>query len=138
MPPISPELRTVFEGLADVLIAEGHGKPPASAIGIGRELLDRTLGTLPSFSRPLLGILEEAIDEDPESFARLLHSSRPTDFRVLATVTVGAYYLSPEVRRLIGYPGQVPAPLSIAGTPDYLTDGMLERVYERHPGYRLA
>ena len=134
--PISPALRSVFEGLADVLIAEGHGKPVASAIGVGRDLLDRTLATLPSFSGPLLDILEEARDQDPDSFARLLHSSRPTDFRVLATVTVGAYYLSPEVRRLIGYPGQAPAPLSTAGTPEYLTGGMLERVYERHPGYR--
>lgn len=134
--PISPELRTVFQRLADILIAEGHGKPPASAIGIGRDLLDRALATLPSFSGPLLDILEEAKDANPETFTRLLHSSRPTDFRVLATVTVGAYYLSPEVRRLIGYPGQAPAPLSTAGTPEYLTNGMLERVYERHPGYR--
>lgn len=134
--PISPELRSVFQRLADVLIAEGHGKPPASAVGIGRDLLDRTLAVLPSFSGPLTDILEEAKDQNPETFTRLLHSSRPTDFRVLATVTMGAYYLSPKVRKLISYPGQAPAPLSIADTPDYLTNGMLERVYERHPGYR--
>ena len=134
--PISPELRSVFQGLADVLIAEGHGKPPASAVGISGDLLDRALATLPSFSGPLLDILEEARNQDPERFARLLHASRPTDFRALATVTVGAYYLSPEVRSLIGYPGQAPAPLSTAGTPEYLTGGMLERVYEHHPGYR--
>lgn len=136
IPPDQPELRTVFEGLADVLIAEGHGNPSASAVGVGRDLLDRALTTLPSFCRPFLDILEEARDENPETFIRLLHSSRPADFRVLATVTIGAYYLSPEVRRLIGYPGQAPAPLSTAETPEYLTDGMLERVYERHPGYR--
>ena len=134
--PISPELRSVFEGLADVLIAEGHGNPSASAVGIGRGLLDRALSALPSFRGPFVDILEEAKDESPDTFTRLLHSSRPADFRVLATVTIGAYYLSPEVRRLIGYPGQAPAPLSTAETPEYLTDGMLERVYERHPGYR--
>lgn len=134
--PISPELRIVFERLADVLISEGHGKPSASAVGIAQELLDRALATLPSFAGPLLDLLEEARDSNPEAFARLLHSSRPADFGVLTTVTIGAYYLSPEVRELIGYPGQVPAPLSTAGIPEYLADGMLERVYDRHPGYR--
>ena len=55
---------------------------------------------------------------------------------MLSTAVVGAYYLSGEVRDLIGYPGQEPNPLSVAGEPDYLD--MLERVYERHPGYREA
>lgn len=133
---ISPELRTVFEGLADVLIAEGRGKPSASAVGIGRELLDRTLEVLPSFVDPFVDLLNEAQGSCSESFTRRLHASRPADFRVLATVTVGAYYLSPAVRALIGYPGQAPAPLSLARTPRYLTNGMLERVYDRSPGYR--
>ena len=61
-------------------------------------------------------------------------ADRPGDFAVLSTTVVGAYYLSDEVRGLIGYPGQQPTPLSVAAEPDYLD--MLERVYDRHPGYR--
>ena len=53
---------------------------------------------------------------------------------MLSTAVVGAYYLSPRVRELIGYPGQEPSPLTVAAEPEYLD--MLERVYERHPGYR--
>ena len=35
---------------------------------------------------------------------------------------------------MIGYPGQQPSPLSTAAEPDYLD--MLERVCDRHAGYR--
>ena len=73
---------------------------------------------------------------DPGESVRQLAADRPEDFAVLSTAVVGAYYLSPEVRDLIGYPGQEPSPLSVAGEPDYLE--LLERVYERHPGYREA
>ena len=35
-----------------------------------------------------------------------------------------------------GYPGQAPQPVSVAGFPDYVNEGLLERVYERGPIYR--
>ena len=100
------------------------------------ELLDRCLEAAPVLAEPLLALLDEAPAHDPEEFVRELAADRPDDFAVLSTAVVGAYYLSGEVRDLIGYPGQQPSPLSVAGEPDYLD--MLERVYERHPGYREA
>lgn len=134
--PVTEWQRADFEALADVLIAEGHGKPAASAVSIGGELLDRTLEAVPGLAGPLRTLLDEARRRNPEDFARLLHSERPGDFAVLSAAVAGAYYLSPLVREMIGYPGQAPAPLSTAATPEYVTGGMLERVYDRHPGYR--
>jgi hypothetical protein len=49
---------------------------------------------------------------------------------------VAGYYLRPEVQRLLGYPGQVAQEVSVAALPDYVSEGLLERVYERGPIYR--
>ncbi len=54
----------------------------------------------------------------------------------LVTAVVAGYYLHPDVRRLLGYPGQVAQEVDIDGFPDYVDEGLLERVYERGPIYR--
>ena len=131
---LTPAQRLVLSRLADVLVAEGFGMPAASAVGVADDLLDRCLAAAPSLCEPLLGVLDEAPADGLDRFVQRLAVDRPDDFAVLSTTVVGAYYLSDEVRELIGYPGQQPSPLSIASEPDYLD--MLERVYERHPGYR--
>ena len=122
--------------LADVLVAEGFGMPAASTVGVAGELLDRCLDAAPGLAEPLLALLDEARPGTADIFVREIATDRSEEFAVLSTVVVGAYYLSGEVRDLIGYPGQEPSPLSVAAEPDYLD--MLQRVYERHPGYREA
>lgn len=126
--------RLTLARLSDVLVAEGLGMPAASAAGVAGDLLDQCLDAAPGLAEPLAALLDEAQESDPDAFVRRLASSRPDDFAVLSTTVVGAYFLSAEVRSLIGYPGQQPSPMSVAAEPDYLD--MLERVYERHPGYR--
>ena len=132
----STEQRRTLAALADVLVAEGRGMPAASAVGVAGELMDRCLAAAPTLAAPLLRVLDEARTCVPAAFVRQLAADRPDDFGVLSTTVVGAYYLSSEVRKLIGYPGQEPNPLPVTGEPDYLD--MLERVYERHRGYREA
>ena len=135
--PLTAAQRDVLASLADVLVAEGHGMPAASQVGVAGDLLDRCLDAAPALAAPLLALLGEApADEAAAAFVRRLAADRPDDFAVLSTAVVGAYYLSPRVRELIGYPGQEPSPLTVAAEPEYLD--MLERVYERHPGHREA
>lgn len=158
--------RAVLARLADVLVAEGRGMPAASAVGVAGDLMDRCLVAAPMLAEPLAALLDEASaalpgrgsaddadgataddagkapgDEEPvdaagNALVRDLAANRRADFGVLSTAVVGAYYLSGEVRDLVGYPGQEPSPLTVAAEPEYLD--MLERVYERHPGYREA
>ncbi len=128
--------RRTLDGLADVLIAAGAGKPSASEAGVSGELLDRALAVVPAWKEPLLAILDEAAGCDPRRFVRELDADRPEDFAVLSTAVTGAYFLNPQVREIIGYPGQEASPLSLAAVPEYVENGMLERVYERHPGFR--
>jgi hypothetical protein len=42
------------------------------------------------------------------------------------------------VQRLLGYPGQVGDAVRADSYPDYVHDGLLERVYERGPIYRAT
>ncbi len=126
--------RVTLAQLADILVAEGLGMPAASAVGVADGLLDRFLDAAPALAEPLKALLDDAPADGLDAFVRRLAEHRPDDFAVLSTTVVGAYFLSDQVRRLIGYPGQQPSPLSVAAEPDYLD--MLERVYERHPGYR--
>ncbi len=128
--------RAVLSRLADVLVAEGRGMPAASVVGVSGDLMDRCLAAAPVLAGPLAALLDDAPADAPDGYVRDLAAQRPDDFAVLATAVVGAYYLSAEVRGLIGYPGQQPSPLPVAGEPEYLD--MLERVYERCPGYREA
>ncbi len=126
--------RLTLARLADILVAEGLDMPAASTAGVTGDLLDRCLAAAPSLCEPLLALLDEAPADDLDAFLRRLEVECPDDFAVLSTAVVGAYYLSPDVRELIGYPGQRPSPFSVAAEPEYLD--MLERVVERHPGFR--
>ena len=126
--------RLMLARLADILVAEGHGMPAASTVGVADGLLDRCLAAAPSLTQPLVALLDDVPADGLDDFLRRLEVEHPDDFTVLSTAVVGAYYLSPDVRELIGYPGQRPSPFSVAAEPEYLD--MLERVVERHPGFR--
>lgn len=130
----TPAQRLTLARLADILVPEGLGMPAASTVGVAGDLLDRSLAAAPSLLEPLLALLDDVPVDGLDAFVRRLEVERPDDFAVLSTTVVAAYYLSEDVRELIGYPGQQPNPLSVAAEPDYLD--LLERVYERHPGYR--
>ena len=131
---LTPAQRLTLAQLADILVAEGHGMPAASVAGVAGDLLDRCLDAAPALAEPLVALLDEAPADGLDSFVRGLAADRSEDFAALSTAVVGAYFLSAEVRRLIGYPGQQPSSLSVAAEPEYLD--MLERVYDRYPGYR--
>ena len=48
----------------------------------------------------------------------------------------GAYFLNPEVRQAIGYPGQQAVPIVPEDPPDYEQDGLLASVIARGLIYR--
>jgi choline dehydrogenase-like flavoprotein len=119
--------------LADALIPGGAERPAASTAGVAGPLLDRVLAARPD----LLPALRRALAEPfTDAGARLaaLRASDPRGAHAVELAVAGGYYLSPDVRERIGYPGQVARPASALDYPEYLADGLLERVLER--GYR--
>lgn len=133
---LTAELRAVFEQLAVILIP-AHGKmPAASAVGAHQSLLDDVLKHRPDIRDDLLRALAAAHGREPRAAANDLLRKDAAAFNALGLAVSGAYYMSPRVRELLGYPGQESVSYDPYATPNYLTDGMLERVVARGPIYR--
>jgi hypothetical protein len=133
---LTAEFRAVFEQLADVLVP-AHGKmPAASVVGAHEGLLDDVLKHRPDIRDDLLRALAAAKGREPRAAANDLLRQDAAAFNALGLAVSGAYYMSPRVRELLGYPGQESVSYDPYATPDYLTDGMIERVVVRGPIYR--
>jgi hypothetical protein len=122
-----------LHALADVLIPAGPDMPSASQADPDGSWTAHVLGIRPELAAPFRDALEralgaESIDELIEAF-----KDQPGDLGVLTLVVAGAYFLNPEVRRRIGYPGQLPQP---AVEWSFGTKPQIQRVIARGEIYR--
>jgi hypothetical protein len=130
-------LRTRLSAVADLLIPAADGMPAPSSVAIGGSQLDLVLASRPDLEPALLRALDAADDvDDGIAWLAALQVRDPAAHDALVLAVVAGYYLRPEVQRLLGYPGQVAEEVSVAALPDYVSEGLLERVYERGPIYR--
>jgi len=131
------ELRDRLARLADGLIPEAGGMPAASSVDIAGTQLDSVIASRPDLVPGILRALGVAGDVlDPIRWSEALRVDDPSAYDALVTTIVAGYYMHPEIRRLLGYPGQVPQEINVGRLPDYAEEGLLERVYERGPIYR--
>ncbi|MDQ6772103.1 MAG: hypothetical protein M3024_03810 [Candidatus Dormibacteraeota bacterium] len=128
--------RAVLAGLADQLIPAGDGMPSATQAGAAAAGLDEVLRLRPDLAAPLRALLDGVAGSDPAAAVDRLRETQPDAFAVLAEVVAGAYFLNPDVRRHIGYPGQQQVPIKAEQPPDYEQDGLLASVVGRGPVYR--
>jgi hypothetical protein len=127
---IPPAQRATLAALADVLI------PTASQAGVAERWLDEVLIALPELSEPLTALLQKLESQAPTGAIAKIQQEDPGGFDLLCTVVAGAYFLNPEIRRTIGYPGQQAVPIQVEDPPDYEQDGLLASVISRGPIYR--
>jgi hypothetical protein len=116
-----------FAAIADCIIPRTAEMPSASDVGIG-DLLQRKLTRYrPDLVGSVGAILGRATTESPEQFVERLEIEEPQAFQLLFQAVAGSYYLSPEVRQRIGYPGQEAQllPREGIGVEDLL-EGMLD------------
>jgi hypothetical protein len=128
--------RAKLADLEVILIPAADGMPSArDAPGAGT-WLDRALAV----RSDLLPALRRAIAKahGARSVQRIAAalSDDPKAMTALTVLVSGAYYMNPEVRTKLGYPGQEARPADPPGTPTFLSDGLLERVLERGALYR--
>jgi hypothetical protein len=130
-------LRERLARVADGLIPEANGMPAPSDVDIGGRQLDIVLASRPDLAESLRRALAGAAGvDDAIAWVEELRADDPDAYDALVTAVVAGYYMHPQVMRLLGYPGQVPQEVSVDGYPDYVDEGLLERVYERGPIYR--
>lgn len=132
---LTEDERQLYGRLADVLVPEAEGMPSATQSEVHVRWVDDALRARPDL-RPLLReALQLAGDLPAEEAVEMLNREHSPLFDALGTVTAGAYFLSPDIKQRIGYPGQVPQP--IEDDVDTYVD-LLQNVAERGPIYREA
>jgi hypothetical protein len=126
-----------MNAIADCLIPRCHGMPSASDVGVA-DLLLRKLGRYrPDLVAATSAILRDASRMPPAEFIDRLERQEPRRFQQLFEAVAGAYYLSPDVRSRIGYPGQeaLSLPRDGIGVEDLLEDKLgAEKTFRRPPG----
>ena len=119
--------------LADVLVPAAAGMPSATEVSVPREGLDRVLAARPDLEPVLARVL--AVAGEPRQVLRRLQETDEEGFSALTLAVTGAYYTDPEVRRLIGYPGQQYRPDLVTLASDW-DEAALARVVARGAIYR--
>jgi len=133
---ISEQQRATLAALADVLIPAGEGMPSASEAGATGRWLDEVLEILPETEGPLQVLLTSVAGGDPRHEVARIQREDSFGFELLTSTVAGAYFLNPEIRAKIGYPGQQAVPIVAETPPDYEQDGLLASVIARGPIYR--
>jgi hypothetical protein len=139
--PLTPQQHAVLLAVADILIPGAGGDPKASAAPGYETWLERSLAARAGSLDELAQILDELAGQDGadlEQRLRRLHAAGDGRFHLLSSVAAGAYLMIPEVRRLIGYPGQHASPPRIDEAADELSGGILDPVIGRGPTYISA
>lgn len=124
-----------FLALADFLIPAHKQMPRFSTVcshADAQAALDFRIDLKEPFARAvpqsLSGLTEEYLDtlcrDDDEAFT------------ALTAIVICTYYMNPEVRALIGYPGQESVAYETYATQSYITDGSLAKVLTRGRKYR--
>jgi hypothetical protein len=130
-------LRERLARVADGLIPAAYGMPSPSSVDVAGGQLDLVLASRPDLADDLRRALGAADGvEDAVAWVESLRARDPSAYHALVTAIVAGYYMHPEVKRMLGYPGQVPEAVVVDGYPDYVEEGLLERVYARGPIYR--
>jgi len=57
-----------------------------------------------------------------------LRAGEPSEYQALLTAVAGGYLLDADVRRRLGYPGQVARVLPREGVPAYVEEGLLDHL----------
>ncbi len=127
--------RALFGAFADHLIPAYKRLPKASDVGVAAQLLDAVLGFRPDLKESFFRGLDAIQNMPAAEAAEYLFERDNQAFETLGLVASGGYYMSPEVRTLMGYPGQESLTYDPHATPDYVTSGLLDRVIKRGPIY---
>ena len=131
---LDDEARQTLVALADILIPSSERMPSAGQAGVGGKWIDRAIAARPDWAADLLALLEQARGKDARVTLGKLQAEDRASFMMLTEMVAGAYFMNPEVRDLIGYPGQRAVPI-VGDSPEQLQE-LLQPVIQRGPIYR--
>jgi len=131
---LTDEEMATFHAVADALIPAVDDNPAGSHAPDFDSWLRRAIGARAEHFDELLMVLNGVGGlTGPAMYAALktMSDEDPAGFQLLSAVVAGAYLMVPQVRGLVGYPGQVRNPPGLEEAVDQLSDGILDPVIER-------
>ena len=118
--------------VGDALIPRSGPNPAFSELEDRDRLLNTALTALAEYFDDIVAALPRftaTLDaSETLSLLRELEQSEAAQFFALSSVVCGCYFMSPQVRKLIGIPGLEPHPPLITAAADDLEDGILNQV----------
>jgi hypothetical protein len=139
--PVSADELAVLLRVADCLIPASGPNPKPSDVAEYVPYLNVALAARSDvFDRLMAAVDELAAVSAGAMWERLKRMwAEDTDtFDPLSSVVAGAYFMTPEVKALIGYPGQHRDTAPLEQAADELGDGLLDPVIERGSIYVSA
>jgi hypothetical protein len=127
--------RATFTAVADHLIPAAHGMPSAGDV-VDDVRLRFVLTARPDIVDPLTAALRPELGSDPEARLDALERDEPAHHSALLLAVVGGYYTDRDVRDRLGYPGQEAKQLYSWKVPDYVDEGLIDKVLARGPVWR--
>ncbi|WP_396912570.1 hypothetical protein [Mycolicibacterium sp.] len=139
-PLTGSELTTLLR-IADTLIPESGPNPKASAAEQFQPYLQLALAARADVFEAVLTAVRRLADVPDTGLHDALRQMWAEDkftFDPLSSVIAGAYFMTPQVKALIGYPGQHRDPAGLEDAADELETGILDPVIARGPIYVSA
>jgi hypothetical protein len=127
--------------IADCLIPASGPNPKASEAESYVQYLNLALSARSDVFDAVISAvakLAEMADDDLWSALKRMWSEDKFSFDPLSAIVAGAYFMTPQVKELIGYPGQHRDVAGLDEAANELTTGILDPVIERGPIYVSA
>lgn len=130
----SDDERSILTAIADDLIPAAHGMPSAAEV-VTDARLQFVLRARPDLAEALRAALRPDLGTDVAGRLAAL-ADEPTNLASLQLAIVAGYYTDPNVKELIGYPGQMALELRSWEYPGYLEEGLIDAVLARGSVWR--
>lgn len=137
---IPKRFKALIPSLIDFLIPSSEDMPSATDAEVDTRWANQVLSIRHDLREPFFRGLRFIENQMEEGIAIALEELKTNDFEAyesLGIVVVGGYFLNPDIREKIGYPGQKPwVDYEAKEVPDYVSDGLLAPVLKSKQLYR--
>lgn len=132
--PLDPQQWQGLLRIADCLIPAVGPNPVASEAEDYGRYLELALAARADAFDTIVRVIDElagVADEELRAALKQLWAQDSAAFDPVSNVVAGAYFMTPQVKALIGYPGQHRDPAGLEDAADELESGILDPVLER-------
>jgi hypothetical protein len=139
--PLSDSEQDTLLRIADTLIPAAGSNPKASDVPEFLPYLHLALAARADVFNAVIKAVNDLTgvsDDDLRGALKRMWAEDKFTFDPLSAIVAGAYFMTPQVKELIGYPGQHRDPAGLEDAANELETGILDPVIERGPIYVSA